>query len=149
MKIQVTTNEINRAGYFWASPDNSELSTADNFLNLSNVCHPGECDEVYGPQILDSIPVDKLENVLLEWVRLLKKDGIIKVGGTDPYMVSKLLLDRKINTSEFNHVLSGKYFAAAHPLSFIKEFFRKINMKILSIKAGYDDGLYVVEAQKT
>lgn len=148
MKIQLTTNEEQMDGYFWASPQNKEFH--GNFLKLNDCCYNGQATEIYGPVILDSIEGNQIENLIKSLSDLLSFNGKIIIGGTDPHILARQLVDRNISVAEFNHLLFSEknLIKGLHPLPFVKGALQKHNIKITNIVVDYSEGLYTIEGTR-
>lgn len=145
MKIQLTTTEEQIDGYFWASPQNTQFH--GNFHALNDCCYNGQATEIYGPVILDSIEGAQVEQLIKGLADLLAFNGKIVIGGTDPHILAKQLVDRNISVAEFNHLLFSdkSTVKGMHPLPFIKGALQRHNIKVTDIVVDYSEGLYTIE----
>jgi hypothetical protein len=145
MKIHLTKNEGPIDGYFWASPENP--SFGGDYFKLGDYCYEGQVTEIYGPDFLDNIEGQSLQSFLGYLTNLMGHNASIKIGGTEPYILAKMLGERKIELADFNHIMFSKKLEGLHPLPFVKDVLMK-SMIILSIDVDYNDALYTIGAKK-
>lgn len=145
MKIQLTTNEENIEGYFWGSPANPSFH--GNLEKLNDYCYNGQATEIYAPSILDYIDGHNVGRIIGVLSDLLGFGAKIVIGGTDPYILSKQLIERKLSVAEYNHIIFGQKIPVKgfHPLPFIKDIIQKSNIRILNIAVDYSETLYTIE----
>lgn len=145
MKIHLTKNEGPIDGYFWASPENPSFN--GDYLKLGAYCYEGQVTEIYGPDFLDNIEGQSLKSFLNYLNNMMGHGATIKIGGTEPYILAKMLKERRLDLSEFNHIMFSKKLAGLHPLPFIKGILME-SMTISSIDVDYNDALYTIGATK-
>lgn len=147
-KVQVTVDQPHIGGYFYASPQNKSIK--GDFLNLSDFFEECQCSEIYAPEILDAVEI-KLGAQLMEvWTRLLGLNGKIFLGGTDPYLLAKISINRGINLKDLNDILFNRpYFVRSlMSIEYVKDKLIKLNLQINNISIDYATSKYVIEAEK-
>lgn len=102
MKIQITTNNQPMSGYLYVSP-----SQGQDLSNLDNVLADNECNEIFAEDMIDYLPLNKMMPVVTHWVKKLRHNGKIILGGTDVYELSKRVVRGEINTIQANELLFG------------------------------------------
>lgn len=151
MKIQLTIDQPPRDGYFYASPSNPDKNVSDNFLDLQKFARACQCSHIYAPAILDALTFEDIPKHLSKWVSLLEPNGKILVGGTDAYLLAKLIISRGITMGQINSLLFNKPFfiRAITSIEYIKTLFLQMNLEITNIGADYSVSSFIVEATKT
>jgi hypothetical protein len=139
--------------------DNHKLSGYDNYRNIN--IHGledslknydfGELDEIILDDIIDYIPIDKAEEMLIRISKTLKKGGLLVVRGTDLYDACKAFANYNIDIVEANKIIFGDDPNNTKKLSFtttgISGFLSTYaNMKILKKRVHLFN--YEVEAQR-
>jgi predicted SAM-dependent methyltransferase len=147
-KIQITVDQPSIAGYIYASPKNEELKV--DFTDLKQFVNEYEADEIYGPEILDALDLENVNKYIREWSLLLKTNGILTVGGTDLYLLSKYAIQRTNDLPTINELLFKRmyFIRSICSVEYIRALLESIGMYILNISVDYSTSSYVIESQK-
>ncbi len=147
MKLRLHIDEFEMNGY-----DNIRLTTetAKNVDKLEVAIDFGEAEEVIAENVVDYLPIAKVENTVQLWSRWLKKQGRLIITGMDLQEISKAVASYAVNVPDANEMLYGGLdepkrvcFSIGHLCTFLKE---RCGMKILKKRVnGYT---YMVEAQR-
>lgn len=150
MKIQLTIDQPQLDGYFWACPKNEKLDPNRKFYNCWEYCMEAQCTELYGPSILEIFTTSEIEEILPKWSRLICPNGKIVLGGTDLYILSKESLRRAKDLGSINDILFNKPYAIMSITSVesTRKFLESLNFKINNINIDYSNFCYTVEAIK-
>ncbi len=150
MKIQLTIDQPNLDGYFWASPQNDKLDPAREFYNCWEYCMEAQCTELYGPSILEIFTTTELEEIIPKWAKLIPPNGKIILGGTDLYILSKEAIRRVKDIGTINELLFNKPYAVRSITSVesTREFLETLGFRINNINLSYTDFTYTVEGIK-
>lgn len=76
-----------------------------NPLTLDEYCDKNECEEIYGPYILNYIGPDKLLDVTAHYISKLRHGGKILLGGTDLYNVAVKIVNGDVSFMDSNRLL--------------------------------------------
>lgn len=102
MKIQISINDQPMSGYAYVNPKYGQ-----DIYNLDNILADNECNEIFAENIMDYIPLNKMMPAVTHWVKKLRHNGKIILGGTDVYELSKRVVRGEINTIQANELLFG------------------------------------------
>lgn len=147
-KIQITIDQPNINGYIYASPDNKELK--QDFIELSQFATECEVSEIYAPEILDALTSDNITKYITEWISLLKVGGKLIIGGTDIYLLSKMIIHRNIDLKTLNELLFKRsYFIRSFSsIEHIRGFLEAQDLYITNISTDYSASSFTIEAKK-
>lgn len=116
MKINITIVPNKLSGYTNISP----LQGDDIFnLNLENNC----CTEIIADNILDYIPLNKLQETLTHYTSKLRLNGTLIVGGIESKELIKQYNNGAISMPDFNRLVYGEQ---NHPWTF-KRYLASLN----------------------
>ena len=121
--------------------------TAEN-ADVNKYCMEAQAEEIEGPDILDLFSTDELEQLMGVWEKALKVGGKIILGGTDIFLLSKNIINRKIELVDINNILYGSPKKSITSIESTKEFLISLGFEISNIEFDYDKCLYFVEAYK-
>lgn len=147
MKLRLHIDEFELSGYTNIRvPVESAVQMDQYDFNLDK----GEAEELIIENLIDYIPISKVEGVIKNWSEFLKKQGKLVITGTDLQEVAKNLANYNISIPDANELIYGLgdepkrvCFSIAHLSAFLKE---RCNLRILKKRVnGY---LYMVEAQR-
>lgn len=141
-KIHITLSEPCRPNYLWASPQNSEWK--GDYLGFDNQFSTGELEHIYAPEMIDCLHSKIKMQALHNWTQLLGVDGIIDIGGTDPYILCRKIASRQFHYNVLND-LKVKNFT---PINELRAFLIERNFKINHIHLDESTAKYVITAQK-
>lgn len=150
MRIQLTVSEPNIPGYFWASPQNTELKNPDQFYNIWEYCMEGQATEIYAPSILEIFKVTDLEQIIPEWAKLLAGGGKLILGGTDFYILAREGIRRAKDLGMLNEILFNKPHSIQSLTSVesTRKFLESLNFGINKINIDHENFGYTVEGIK-
>lgn len=125
--------------------DDFKHSGFDNF-NFNHEIHfdAGELDCLWLDDVLNSVPIEKVDETFRELVRLVKRGGSVIVNGTDIYEVSKALANYNINIQDANNLLYSGLKANCFSINFVIDTLKNYGLTIKTKRVnGYQ---YSVEA---
>lgn len=125
--------------------DDFKHSGFDNY-NFNDEIHfdAGELDCLWLDDVLNSVPIDKVDDTFRQMVRLVKRGGSVIVNGTDIYEVSKALTNYNISIQEANHLLYNGVKSNCFSINFVVETLKQYGLTIKTKRVnGYQ---YSVEA---
>lgn len=144
IKLRLHTDTFDLSGY-----DNIQINSLDSLKSLE-IYDAGEIDELIVEHILETLPLEKMEESLTMLAKLVKRGGTLVISGTDTYEISKALANFNIDIKEFNKQLFGTeelpkrcgltIFAICNFIS------NHLGMKIL--KKRVNGPIYAVEATR-
>jgi len=101
-------------------------------------------EEVYSHWVLEHFNMKEMESILLEWKRILKPGGKMKIVTNNQESINKCLVDKDISWEEWNWLTFGDYknnLASLHKIGFNDEvlmsYLTKIGMINISIDASW------------
>jgi len=101
-KVRLHSNEFVLSGY-----ENIKVTSIEELDEVKKF-DPGELDELLIDEVLDYLPITKVEDILSSLSRLIKVGGTIVVTGTDLYEVCKSFANYRINILEVNKSIFGE-----------------------------------------
>lgn len=146
MKLQITTKEPAIEGYTWLSPQNDKMGP--NFFKCWDFCMEAQCSEIYAPDILNYFTVSDIEYVLPLWVKLLKPNGKMIVGGIDIYVLARAINKRQLHLIDFNKKIFSEVINSFSSANYTKTFLNSIGLKVTNINIDYNQFTYTVEGIK-
>ena len=75
--------------------------------NLDEYADDGELEELVSDGTVEYIPIHKVMEVLMGWVKKIKHGGTIIVSGVDAYLTAKAFVDGYISIEQFNVYVHG------------------------------------------
>jgi predicted SAM-dependent methyltransferase len=147
MKIQVTLSEPQKEGYFYASPLNEKFD--QDYGNFTKTFAPAEVTEFYAPDFLDFLNYEMVEPIIEHWMHMLAPGGLITIGGSEPYIIAKQLISRRINLEELSERLFRRpaQMRCLFSMADMRRLLTKMGCEIL--EAYIDEvGLWTIKAQK-
>ena len=129
------------------------LEPSKTFGGLENLdlhVDDGEAEEIIAYDIIDYLQARDLERTVEGWVRKLKFNGKITIGGLDIYEVSKGVINGNLNLAQINGLLYEDYRhkqrKSVSTIQNVVSLLQKFGLKILHKRLnGYD---YVVVAER-
>ena len=151
MKVNIICGGHALTGYVNIDPlaENEPDKVAADFGNLDNLIHDSEATEILALEVLHYIPFDNLPKVLSNWVKKLRINGKIAVGGYDVGDICKSYVNKSCSIGDLNTLLYGDgtsplVVTSALSMTYLKEMIEQFGLKILKQrKNGYH---IVVEA---
>jgi ubiquinone/menaquinone biosynthesis C-methylase UbiE len=125
--------------------DNFQHSGFDNF-KFGSEFHfdAGELDCLWLDDVLNNVPIDKVDDTFRDMIRLVKRGGSLIVNGTDIYEVSKALANYNIGVQDANNLLYANNKINCFTVSFVVETIKQYGLTIKTKRvSGYE---YSVEA---
>lgn len=127
--------------------DDFKHSAFDNVkFGESHEFDAGELDCLWLDDVLNNVPIDKVDNVFREYVSLVKKGGTLIVNGTDIYEVSKALASYNISVQDANKLLYEGGKANGFNISFVIDTLKSYGLKIITKRIS--NFKYSVEAER-
>jgi len=150
MRIQITVDQPNIPGYFWASPKNEEIKNPQEFYNIWEYCLEGQVTEIYAPSILELFKVGELEQIIPAWAKLLGPGGKLTLGGTDFYILAREGIRRAKDLGMLNEILFNKSHAIQSITSIesTRKFLESLSFGINKINLDHESFAYTVEGIK-
>lgn len=150
MKIQLTANQPQIKGYYWASPENKEFKNPEEFYNCWNFCMESQCTVFYAPLILDMFATPEIEQLIPRYGRLIKKGGKIILGGTDIYLLAQSAISRSKDLGTINNILFAKGYniRSLTSIESTRKFLQTLNFAITKIDIDNSNFNYTIEAIK-
>ena len=112
MKINISVGQDEfLTGYTNIDPISKPEGLAVDIRNLDSVASDSECTEIIAVDVLDFLEGIEAEQVLKHWIKKLRHNGKIVIGGVDAYEVSKLLYHGRISLEDFNYLIHGQFSA--------------------------------------
>ena len=151
MKVNIICGGHALTGYVNIDPlarDEPDKVAAD-FGNLDKIIHDAEATEILALEVLHYIPFHNVPTVLSNWVKKLRINGKIAVGGYDMGEVCKSYANKTCGLEDLNTFIYGDEatplaFSSAISMSYLKDLVESLGLKILKQrKNGYH---MVVEA---
>jgi hypothetical protein len=147
MKIRLHIGEFELSGYQNARIMPEHATRIDS---LDFGIDRGEADEIIVEDVVDYIPISKVEGAIKTWSELVKKQGRLVITGTDLQEVAKAVAGYNLSIPDANMLLYGDKeetkkvaFSITHLCAFLKE---KCGLRIL--KKRVNGFSYAVEAQR-
>ncbi len=138
MYIQID-DEQQRPGY----------TKIDLTTKLDSIAYPSQVVEIYGPCILNYIPLNEFSNYLKHFQYFLKSGGKLVIGGVDCYILSKLCSSRVITEEEYNNLLfSNPVFKCVHSLQNVKSLLQNSGFFTDDISVQEKNARFTIEAIK-
>lgn len=91
-------------------------------------------DLIYASHILEHLPMNKLESVLLEWRRVLKKGGVLRIGVPNFDTILNIYKDSQ---NSIGHIWQSLMGGQDYPENFHYSIFNKNYMVELFNKVGF------------
>lgn len=103
MRLYITNGPDELSGYTIYSPiKGNDIRKLDDDL-----VGDSECTEILAPNIVDFIPLSFLVSVLQNYIRKLRKNCEITLGGTDVYILARDIAARTNHPSQINSLIYG------------------------------------------
>ncbi len=153
MKVNITCGGHALTGYVNIDPlakDEPNKIAAD-FGNLDSLIHDAEAIEILATEVLQYIPFNSIPKVLENWVKKLRINGKISVGGYDVTEACKSYANQTCSLEDLNVLLYGNpeipiATSSAISMPYIKDILQKFGLKILKQrKSGHH---IIVEAER-
>lgn len=120
-----------------------------DYTHIEGAAYPAQVDEIYGPIILNYIPLLEVMGFVAKVRKLLRVGGQLVIGGIDCYLLSKATLDRNITEKEYNNLLFvDPKFKAIHSLQAIKGVLQSSGFSIDEIYLEEDEVRFCIKASK-
>lgn len=153
MKVNIICGGHALTGYVNIDPlaKNEPDKIAADFGNLDNLIHDSEAVEILATEVLQYIPLDTIPKVLENWVKKLRINGKISVGGYDVTEACKSYANQTCSLEDLNVLLYGDpstpiAISSAISMPYIKTMLQRFGLKILKQrKNGYH---ILVEAER-
>jgi len=144
MKFQIGINANHDKNYILLDPNPKPGNIAYTKGLDILPCEDGECVEILAPDMLNYISINDLPSVLKSWMKKLRYNGVVKLGGIDLLELVRLTNDQYISSVEFNEILSGKN--CIHSCSDFLDLLSSIG---LTVKKRHFNGIeFIVEFVK-
>lgn len=116
---------------------------------IENAAYPSQVDEVYGPIILNYIPLLEVVGFVEKAKKILRVGGQLIIGGIDCYLLSKATLSRDITEKDYNNLLFvDPKFKAIHSLQAVKGVLQSSGFSINEIYLEEDEVRFSIKATK-
>ena len=117
--------------------------------HIEGAAYPAQVDEIYGPIILNYVPLLEVVSFLTKAKKLLRVGGKLVVGGIDCYLLSKATLSRSITEKEYNDLLFvDPKFKAVHSLQGVKNTIQSLGFSVDEIYLEEDEARFSIKATK-
>ena len=80
----------------------------DDVMNIDKHADDAELTELIASDVLDYIPLVRVDEVLSNWIKKIRIGGKIVLGGVDMLEVSKSFADYRIDITEANLLIHGE-----------------------------------------
>lgn len=120
-----------------------------NYAHTDGAAYPSQVDEIYGPIVLNYIPLLDVMVYVDKYKKLLKSGGELIIGGVDCYILSKLTLARDLTEKQLNELLfSDPKFKALHSLQAVKALLQSRGFSINEINIEENEARFTIKAIK-
>lgn len=144
MKLNITTkrNQEPVKGY----------QTVDFDADIDQIAEDSQCEEILALNVIDYISVANLDATVQLWVKKLRHGGIIKISGTDLFLVAKAIDNKSMDISTANLHLYGSqeteddFKLCCLEAGQIKLTLQSLGLKVVKIR--YNDPNYLIEAER-
>lgn len=120
-----------------------------NFAHTDGAAYSSQVDEIYGPTILNYMPLLEVSTYVEKYKKLLRKGGELIIGGVDCYILSKLTLSRDLTEKQYNELLfSDPKFKAVHSLQAVKALLQSKEFSINEINIEENEARFCIKAVK-
>jgi hypothetical protein len=75
--------------------------------NLDPYVDDAEATEIIASDVIDYLPLNEVNNVIDHWIKKLRYNGIIVIGGTDLTETSKAIAQYRLDVTLANQLLHG------------------------------------------
>jgi hypothetical protein len=119
-----------------------------DITQLDAFADDGEMDEVRSINILENFKYNEVDNLLNQWIRKLRRGGILTLGDTELVLVCKAIANRDIDLMKAQELLYGSSITKQCGLNSLQlaEILRQKNMKILTKRIeGYT---FILQAER-
>ena len=145
MKVNIICGGHALTGYINIDPlaKNEPNKVAADFGNLDSLIHDSEATEILATEVLHYIPFHNLPTVLENWVKKLRINGKISVGGYDVTDACKSYVNKACTLEDLNNLLYGDRsdplaISSAISMPYLKEIIERLGLKVLKQrKNGY------------
>lgn len=137
-----------RAGHLNICPldtDQTDIVKGDVF-NLDHSIDDGELDVVVAHGVLDRAPRGTAMDCLANWMKKLRKGGILSISVIDGREVSREIVDGRISSWEADEILFGDGKTAYFSLLELADHIRERGYKILTKRV--DDRLAFIMCER-
>ena len=146
MKVNIICGGHALTGYTNIDPlgENDPNKIATDFGNLDNILHDSEATEILAEDVIKYIPYKNIPGVLHNWIRKLRINGKIIIGGYDIDEIVKSYLNKTCSLDEINTLLYGRdrdpmALSSIVTVSYIKDLMEKFGLNIIKLrKNGYE-----------
>lgn len=120
-----------------------------NYAHTDGVAYPSQADEIYGPTVLNYIPLLEVMVYVDKYKKILRSGGELIIGGIDCYILSKLTLSRDLTEKQYNELLfSDPKFKAVHSLQAVKALLQSRGFSINEINIEENEARFTIKATK-
>jgi len=139
-------------GPFKNGEGNEGIVNADIY-NFDKLCLDGEAQSIRAVGVLEYFQAAVADKIFAYWLKKLAYGGTITIGGIEPYLVSKRLINRAISISDYNEIMFGlqrfpwEYKKAVVDINNTDRYLKGKGLQVIS-KEIYDDYKYVITARK-
>ena len=88
--------------------EESENIVRCDITNIDKYVDDAELTELVAMDVIDYVPIDKVDETLTNWVKKIRIGGSIIIGGTDLIEVAKSLAAYKIDITDANILIHGE-----------------------------------------
>lgn len=155
MKVNIICGGHALTGYINIDPlaqDEPDKVAAD-FGNLDNLIHDSEATEILALEVLHYIPFNNLPKVLANWVKKLRINGKIAIGGYEVGDICKSYTNKSCSIEDLNRLLYGDgtsplVVASALSMAHLKGMMEQFGLKVLKQrKNGYHIAVEAIREQ--
>ena len=88
--------------------DETDVLTRSDIKNLDSFVDDAEAQEIIALDVIDYIPLTDINAVIKHWVSKLRHGGLLIIGGTDLFEVSKAFAQYRLDITEANKLIHGE-----------------------------------------
>ena len=153
MKVNIICGGHALTGYTNIDPigENDPNKVVTDFGNLDNVLHDSEATEILAQDVIKYIPYKHIPGVLYNWMKKLRINGRIIVGGYDIDEIAKSYNNKVCDLAGLNDLVYGNEhdpmaLSSIVTMGYIKDLLENFGLTILKQrKNGYN---ITVEARR-
>lgn len=156
MKVNLSIGNPNcRIGYLNLDPLVTEPGSQKVKSDVSNIdeyVDNGECDELIASDILSYFDSNKVDDMLTNWLRKIRKNGIIEINDIDINSAFKSYQRGEIDITKMNSLIFGEQIRGwdlrkcGLTLDCVSEILRNKGFEI--IKTSYHNYNFIVRAKR-
>lgn len=141
MKLQLIVDGI--------TPNTMPNYNITDINTIEQAAYPAQVTEIYGPTVLNYIPITEVSMFLNKCKKLLSNGGRLIIGGVDAYLLSKQVSARVLTEKQYNELLfNDPKFKAVHSLQAVKALIQSLGFRVDLIHLEEDEVRFSLEVIK-